>query len=160
MKKIIQYSWSLFVLLAVVSCNSAKPTVTSTETNTKTVTETIHDTVFKTEIDSSTYKALLECRDGKVVVKNVMLAEPGRKLKSPRVRMDNNVLNIDCTAKAEELFANWKSKEIKEIQFVNTTITKYINVLSFWQQLQIKGFYFLVLVLIMLCLWQFIKSKL
>lgn len=149
----------LFLLFAVVSCKSTKPTVTEKEAVTKTIIEAVHDTVFKTEIDSSTYKALLECRDGKVVVKEVTQAEPGRKLKSPKVRIDNDKLSVDCEARAEELFAYWKSTQVADIQYKTITVTKFTNILTFWQQFQIKGFSILLGLILLLIIWLIIKSK-
>ena len=159
MKKIGLLISSLFFLFAVVSCSSTKPTVTEEQITTKTTVQTVHDTVFKTEIDSSAYRALLECRDGKVVVKEVSKSEPGRILKSPKVRVDNNNLSVDCEAKAQELFAFWKSTQVKEIEYRTITITKFTNILTFWQQFQIKGFRILCVLLLVLAVCLYIKSK-
>ncbi len=162
MKNKIGLLISLFFLFAVVSCKSTKPTVTEKETITKSTIETVHDTVFKTEIDSSSYKALLECRDGKVVVKEVTQAEPGRKLKSPKVRIDNNELSVDCEALVEQLFAFWKSIQVQDIQYRTITVekTKFTNILTFWQQFQIKGFQILSGIILLLIIGLLIKSKL
>lgn len=151
--------FSLFFLFAMVSCSSTKPSVTDKEFKATKSVETLHDTIFKTEIDSSTYKALLECRNGKVVVKEVTQAEPGRKLKSPKVRIDNNQLNVDCRAEAEKMFAFWKSKQVQDIQYRTKTITKLTNILTFWQQFQIKGFRILSALILLLIIWLIIKSK-
>lgn len=150
----------LFLLFAVVSCKSTKPTVTENQTSTKNIFETVHDTVFKTEIDTSTYKALLECRNGKVVIKEVTQTEPGRNLKSPKVRIDNNELKIDCYAKAQELFAKWKSKQSREIVTKRITNTIITNQLTFWQEAKIKGFYILFGLLLLVLLGFIIKQKL
>ena len=93
--------------------------------------------VFKIQKDSSSFKALLECQNGKVVVKNVTQAEPGRTLKSPKVRLDNNKLNVDCELKEQELYARWKSQQVKETEVKTVNITKFINNLTFWQKVQI-----------------------
>jgi hypothetical protein len=151
---------SLFFLFAVVSCKSTKPTVTESETTTKTKVELVHDTIFKTETDSSTYKALLECRDGKIVVKEVIKAEPGRKLKSPTVRIDNNKLSVDCEARAEELFAFWKSTQVQETVFKIKEVPIITNILTFWQQFQIKGFRVLLITTLLTIIWLIIKQKL
>lgn len=127
----------VFLLILMVSCSSPKPAVTESKTKTITVTETVHDTVFRIEKDSSSYKALLACQNGKVVVTNVTQAEPGRSLKSPRVRIDNNKLYVDCETRAQELYAFWKSRQVKEVELKTIRITKYINQLTFWQKLQI-----------------------
>jgi hypothetical protein len=143
----------------MVSCSSTKPSVTDKEVTTIKSVEKVHDTIFKTEIDSSTYRALLECRDGKVVVKEVTQAEPGRKLKSPKVRIDNNQLSVDCESRAEELFAFWKSTQVQDIQYRTITVTKFTNILTFWQQFQIKGFHILSILILALIAWLIIKSK-
>lgn len=126
-----------FSVLVLVSCSSPKPVLSEEKTKTITITETLHDTVFKIEKDSSSYKALLECQNGKVILKNITQAEPGRTLKSPKVRLDNNKLIIDCELKKQELYAFWKSKQVKEVEFKTIHITKYTNVLTFWQKVQI-----------------------
>lgn len=127
----------LFVLL-LLSCSSPKPAAAENDTKkTITVTETIHDTIFKIEKDSSFYNALLECQNGKVVLKDVTKAEPGRSLKSPKVRIENNHLSVDCEARAQELLAQWKSRQVKEVQINTITTTKKVNELTFWQKVQI-----------------------
>lgn len=127
----------LLLLMLLFSCSSTKPAVNESSTKIVTVTETLHDTVFKIEKDSSSYKALLACQNGKVVVTNVAQAEPGRSLKSPKVRIENNKLFVDCELKEQELYAFWKSKQVKEVEIKTIRITKYINQLTFWQKLQI-----------------------
>ncbi|WP_268847389.1 hypothetical protein [Flavobacterium aestivum] len=126
-----------FSISVLVSCSSPKPALSEDKTKTITITETVHDTIFRIEKDSSSYMALLECQNGKVVLKNVTQAEPGRKLKSPRVRVENNKLSVDCEINKQELYAFWKSKQVKEVQLQTIRITKYINQLTFWQKLQI-----------------------
>jgi PBP1b-binding outer membrane lipoprotein LpoB len=138
MKKNTKQMGLLFLALVLLaSCSSSKPAPTESVTKTITITETVHDTVFKIEKDSSSYRALLECQNGKVVVKAVTQAESGRSLKSPRVRVENNKLSVDCEIKKQELYAFWKSKQVKEVQVQTLRITKYINQLTFWQKLQI-----------------------
>jgi hypothetical protein len=152
----------LFVLTALlVSCGSTKPVVVKNETvTTKTITETVHDTIFKIEKDSSYYQALLDCQDGKVVVKNVIQSEPGRNLKSPKVRIDNNQLNVDCEARAQELFAQWKSTHETDSITIIKEVPVVTNVLTWWQQTQIKLFWFFGSILLVLTIWQIVKRKL
>ncbi|GAA3734880.1 hypothetical protein GCM10022422_17240 [Flavobacterium ginsengisoli] len=121
----------------MISCRSPKPVQNENKTQTITITETLHDTVFKIAKDSSSYNALLECLNGKVILKNVIQAEPGRTLKSPRVRLDNNKLQVDCNLKEQELYAHWKSKQVKDVQEKTITITEFTNYLTFWQKVQI-----------------------
>lgn len=142
--------FSLFIILLMISCRSPKPVQNENKTQTITITETLHDTVFKIAKDSSSYNALLECLNGKVVLKNVIQAEPGRTLKSPKVRLDNNKLQVDCNLKEQELYAHWKSKQVKDVQEKTITITKFTNHLTFWQKVQIWLGRLLLLVLLFL----------
>ena len=136
-KKLKKPGLLFLALLLLVSCNSSKPALTESKTQTITIKETVHDTVFRIEKDSSSYRALLECQNGKVVLKNVTQAEPGRKLKSPRVRVENNKLSVDCEINKQELYALWKSKQVKEVQLKTLRVTEYINRLTFLQEVQI-----------------------
>jgi len=126
-----------FSVLVLVSCKSPKPVLSEEKNKTITIKETVHDTVFKIQKDSSSFKALLECQNGKVVVKNVTQAEPGRTLKNPKVRLDNNKLNVDCELKEQELYARWKSQQVKETEVKTINTTKFVNYLTFWQKVQI-----------------------
>lgn len=126
-----------FSVLVLVSCSSPKPVLSEEKTKTITITETVHDTVFKIEKDSSSFRALLECQNGKVILKNVTQAEPGRTLKSPKVRLENNKLSVDCELKKQELYAYWKSKQVKEQDVKTIRTTKFVNHLTFWQKIQI-----------------------
>ena len=149
-KKLKCFVLSLFMILIVISCRSPKQLQNENKVQTITITETLHDTVFKIAKDSSSYNALLDCINGKVVLKNVIQAEPGRTLKSPRVRLDNNKLSIDCELKEQELYAFWKSKQVKDVQEKTITITKFVNHLTFWQKVQIWMGRLLLLVLLFL----------
>lgn len=150
----------LFLVLTIilVSCAGKKPVVVqNTTTIEKVITETIHDTVLTVEKDSSSYNALLECINGKVAIKSVTQAEPGRNLKSPKVRIADNVLKVDCEAKAQELFLQWKSTYITEHKQEIKEVPIITNVLTWRQETQIKGFWFLVSILTLIII-AFIKT--
>ena len=157
MKKLLQIFCCLFVLTILVSCGSSKPTVVQNET-TKIIKETVHDTVFKIEKDSSSLEALLECQNGKVVIKNIVQSEPGRTLKSPKVRLSDNVLKVDCEQRAQELFAQWTDTYISQ-----DTVTQLppiiTNELTYWQKTQIIGFRIYIGLTLLLAVWVYIKSK-
>jgi hypothetical protein len=146
----------LLVLITLASCTSNKPVVMQNET--KTITETVHDTIFKTEKDSSSIKALLECQNGKVIFKNIVQSEPGRTLKSPKVRIVDNVLQVDCEARAQELLAHYKNTH--EAKFLTITKTIEVNKLTWWQQTQINGFWLLAFIMLLIAVWKVIKYKL
>lgn len=135
-----------FVLL-LVCCKTKKPLIQKQE-NHKTIitTQTIRDTIIETEIDSSHYQALLDCQDGKVVVKNVVNSEPGRNLKSPKVRIDNNNLNVDCQTIANKLFIQWKEKFVKEYESQTKEVPITVNQLTWLQETQIKLFWLLLII--------------
>lgn len=157
MKKLLPIFCCLFVLATLVGCGSGKPIVVQNET-TKTVKETVHDTIFKIEKDSSSLEALLQCQKGKVVIKNIVQSEPGRILKSPKVRLSNNVLKVDCEQRAQQLFAQWKDTYIS--QDTATQLPPIItNELTFWQKSQIIGFRIYLGLTLLLALWVYVKSK-
>lgn len=147
----------LFVsLMVLASCSGSKPAIIENRQFT-TIKETVHDTIFKIEKDSSSYKALLECQNGKIVIKEVAKSEPGRKLKRPRVRIVGNQLKVDCESYAQELLAHYK--DTYETNTKSNTITVEVNKLTWFQQLEIYGFRLLMLALLLLGVFLFIKSK-
>jgi len=160
MKNIAKGCFVFVLTMLLVSCGSTKPVVVKNDTTTiKTITETVHDTIFKIEKDSSYYQALLDCQDGKVVVKNVTQSEPGRNLKSPKVRIENNKLEVDCEARAQELFAQWKSTHETELVFDTKQVPFTTNHLTWWQETKIRLFWLFLIILSSLTAWQIIKSK-
>ena len=161
MKNIISKGCLFFVLtILLISCGSTKSAVVQNNTTTeKTITETVHDTIFKIEADSSIYQALLDCQNGKVVVKEVIKAEPGRTLKSPKVRIDNNKLKVDCEAEAQKLFAQWKSTHETEKIFVSKEIPVKVNELTWWQQTKIRLFWIFLIIILANLSWRLIKSN-
>ena len=158
MKKYLVIFCCLFVLATLVGCGSGKPIVVQNET-TKIIKETVHDTIFKIEKDGSSLVALLECQNGKVVIKNIVQSEPGRTLKSPKVRLSDNVLKVDCEQRAQELFAQWKDTYISQ-----DTVTQLppiiTNELTYWQKTQIIGFRIYLGLTLLLAVWVYVKSKL
>lgn len=150
MKKQLKYTGLLLLLILLISCSSSKPQKKESTTQTVTIKETLHDTVFKIEKDSSFYQALLACQNGKVQLVNVTQAEPGRSLKSPRVRFENNKLYVDCELKEQELYAHWKSQEINRMEL--KTDVEYINRLTFWQKVQIWLGRIMIILLCFYCL--------
>lgn len=136
MKRIAYLLGCLFVLIALASCVSGKPTIQDGKII--KITETVHDTIFKIEKDSSTLAALLECQGGKVVFKNIIESESGRNLKSPKIKLSNNILKVDCEARAQEVLAHYKNTHEQLYSYKNKTLTKEVEKqLSWWQKLEI-----------------------
>ena len=151
-----------FSLVVLASCGSSKPTTFEKRTQTITIKETVHDTVFEIEKDSSSFLALLECQNGKVALKNVIQAESGRTLNSPKVRLDNNQLKIDCEARAQKLLAHYKNTyHTDNTQLVITkTITIEVNKLTWWQETQLKIVRIIAIITLFSAAWLFVKFKL
>lgn len=157
-KAIIYFSIFSITLLSLPSCSSKKAIIQK-EITKDSIVETVHDTVFSVEKDSSYYKALLECQNGNVVIKRVTGTTYGRKLKPPKVVVQDNVLQIDCEAEAEKLFAFWKSTFIRNYKGVTEPVIT--NELTWFQKTQIYiGRTTLVVVMLYLLLLLFKFKKL
>jgi hypothetical protein len=148
----------LFFVVAVtlVSCKSANviPPIKTETIKSITTKEVVHDTVFKTEKDSSYYRAWLECKDGKVVFKEPTnsnekpRAKQGKYLKRPKITIKDNHLEVDCYAEAQSLYAKWKDTYIKENSSINTEKPILIEKqLTSWQNFEIwSGRIFLLII--------------
>lgn len=160
MKKIIQLVTCLLLMLLAVGCYPTKPMVAEkTIIKEVKVIEKIHDTVVKVEKDQSYYQAYLECKNGKVQLKEgTAHKKPGRNLKSPDVSLQDNLLTVNCEQQAHDLFIQWKEKFIQEHTFQK--IPFKVNELTFWQQFQIKGFRLLVLLIGLFAVFKLIKFTL
>jgi hypothetical protein len=138
-------------ILLMASCKSKKASIQK-EITKDTIIETVHDTLFSVEKDSSFYNALLECQNGKVVIKEVTNTGSGRKLKTPKVVVQDNRLKVDCFAEAETLFAFWKSQYIKNYKGVEIPVVT--NELTWFQKTQI---YIGRIAMLVLMLWILLK---
>lgn len=130
----------LFVVLvgSFMSCKAVSdPVPTLERSNTITKTEIVHDTIFKIAQDNSYYKALLDCQNGKVIVKDISVKQAGRGLKIPDVKIDNNELQVDCEARAQELLAQYKDTQVANIETKTVVVTQIKNELTGWQNFQI-----------------------
>lgn len=133
-------------LLAVMSCKTRQAVTVKEDTKTL-ITETFHDTIFQTETDSSAYRALLECQNGKVVVKEVQQAFAGKYLKAPKLTIKDNVADCDCEAQAQKLRAQWKAKN-KETVTVKEVPVYIEKPLTTWQKTLIALGKFLLMLII------------
>lgn len=131
------------LVLLVVGCKTIQPTGERQEVKTKTITELVRDTIVTVKADSSFYKAWIDCVGNKPIInpltpKRRRTQKAGSYLKVPKATLKNNVLRVDCEAKAQELFLKWKEKHIKEQKEVVKTITlppKLIpKPLTWWQK--------------------------
>lgn len=162
-----KYFLSLFCLLLVtgtlLSCKSnSVPFLPTTETNKSVVIkETVHDTVFKIEKDQSQYQALLECQNGKVLIKSPTEKQSKNgKLEPPKVKIVDNYIIVDCDLKEQELYAKWKSESRSElIETLKKIPIEIEKNMSTWETIQIYcGRIFLLLIALFL-LGLFLKFK-
>lgn len=148
----------LFVsLIVLASCGSSKPDIIGNKESNSVITQTIHDTIVKIEKDSSSYKALLDCQNGKIIIKQVTQAEPGRILKSPRVRLEGSALIVDCEARAQQAVLHYINTH--QVDTTTNTIPVRVNELTTWQEIQIWGFRLFSLTLLAFATFIYIKSK-
>lgn len=138
------YLLLLLLVFGLTSCGSKAPVVETKEI-VREVKETVRDTFIVTQKDSSFYRAYIDCINGKPFIKQVIDTSPGKALAKPKVSIEDNVLKVDCTKEAEKLFLQWKEKYVSE----STTHTKPViqYKLTFWQELQIRCFHLLLLII-------------
>lgn len=118
LKHFTSFLFLLLLLGTVAGCKSvgqSLPPVTEDTDKQITITEKVHDTVFVTQKDSSFYKAYIECVNGRPEIVNPQKRTGHTILTPPNVQIKGNTLNVDCYAKAQELLAQWKSKEVDRI---------------------------------------------
>jgi hypothetical protein len=158
MKKALMYWFTFLLLLLFMTSCKSKRVVLQKEITADTITETLHDTIFSIEKDSSFYNALLECQNGKVVIKEVTNTSSGRKLKTPKVVIQDNQLKVDCKTEAEKLFASWKDTFIKS--YKGKEIPVITNELTWFQKTQIYIGRFLLAILVLWFLLKIFKFNL
>lgn len=158
MKKII-------VVLLVVLCSvtlgckssvSLPPPTTSTVTE---ITEVKRDTIFITQPDQSSLQALLDCQDGKVVIKEIIKEVPGEViLQSPVLNLTDNRLTVDCYAEAQRLFAEWKEQHVNRREEIRVPYP-IEKELSGWQIFQIWCGRLFMLLCLLTCVGLIYKLK-
>ena len=153
----------LFVLVGtLVGCkttNALPPTKTEIS-KTITVKEIVRDTVFTVQKDSSYFKAWLECKNGQVLLKPNNKITRGKYLQPPKIIIKDNVLEVDCKAEAQKLFAQWK--DVYKTENNQTIITNTIEVerqLTFLQTAQIWLGRILLLLILALVTMSILKNK-
>lgn len=136
MKNFILITVSLILFSSC--CNQKHIADQNTQFIEKIVTEQVHDTVYVVQADTSHFVADLVVSDsGKVSLSNVNIT-PGDYIRVPKVIIRNNRISIDCTAEAQRLFKQWKSKNVVQNKTRIITKTKLVEKeLTFWQNFEI-----------------------
>lgn len=171
----MQKTWLIILVLLMVSCFSKHKAV-SEKTTTQTV-EKVRDTIFHIPSDQSSLAALIDCQNQVPIIK-VLQSKPGSYLNPPKYQLKEIekaenpeyqeskqaadteelrfLLEIECEARAQEMFASWKETHIRE----QKEIPMFINELTFWQQAQINLGRLFLLLLIILSVLSLLKRRL
>ena len=83
----------------------------------------VKDSLIALPADSGLIKALLECQDGKVVVKEILEAKPGMRV-VPFFSVQNNVLTTGAKIDSSSIYFSWKETHIRESRIESRTIEK------------------------------------
>ena len=111
------------ILLLVVSltgciseqrCQKRYPPAERTETFIQHDTVTcVKDSLIPLPADSGLIRALLECQDGKVVIRQIEEIKPGKKV-VPFIDLKNNVLTTGARIDSSSVYISWKETHIRE----------------------------------------------
>jgi len=122
----------LFLLLVVSMtgciseqrCIKRYPPTERTETLVQhdTVT-TVKDSLIQMPADSGLIRALLECREGKVVILQIEEIKPGKNV-IPFIELKNNVLTTGAWVDSSSVYFAWKETHIRESKIQVKTIEK------------------------------------
>ncbi len=83
----------------------------------------VKDSLIPLPADSGLIKALLECQDGKVVVKEILEAKPGKRV-VPFFTVQDNVLTAGAKIDSSSIYFAWKETHIRESRIESRTIEK------------------------------------
>jgi len=145
-------------------CLKRYPPTERTETIVQhdTVT-TVKDSLIPLPADSGLIRALLECREGKVVIRQIEEIKPGKKV-VPFIDLKDNVLTTGARIDSSSIYFAWKETHIRESKIQVKTIEKSINKVTGFQNFLIWSggiAWSILLILIGITLIRaFIKKKL
>ena len=121
------------ILLLVVSltgciseqrCQKRYPPAERTETFIQHDTVTcVKDSLIPLPADSGLIRALLECREGKVVIRQIEEIKPGKRL-VPFIDLKNNVLTTGAKIDSSSIYFAWKETHIRESKIQVKVIEK------------------------------------
>ena len=121
------------------------------------------DSLIPLPADSGLIRALLDCREGKVSIKQIQEIKPGKKV-VPFIDLKNNVLTLGARIDSSSVYFAWKETHIRESRIQVKTIEKPVYKVTVLQNFLIwsGGIAWSILV-ILICtalIRVFIKSKL
>lgn len=155
-KSSIKIFFMFLFYISFIACGGSKKILKPTQSTDRIITEKeiIKDTIFYTKPDASTLQALIDCQNGKAVIKEVIKSESGDFiLQPPKIQFKDNILTVDCEAKAQKLLATWKEKHKQETVTVTKTEYKEIQKkLTKWQTLSLWVGQIIITLFISACL--------
>ena len=92
----------------------------------------VKDSLIPMPADSGLIKALLECRDGKVVVKEILEARPGHHV-VPFINLQDNILTTGAKIDSSSIYFSWKETHIRDSRVESRTIEKTVFKVSGFQ---------------------------
>jgi len=161
------------ILLLVVSltgciseqrCLKRYPPVERTETFIQHDTVTsVKDSLIQLPADSGLIRALLECREGKVVIRQIEDIKPGKKV-VPFLVLKDNILTTGAKVDSSSVYIAWKETHIRDSKIQVKTVEKPVYKVSGFQNFLIWSggiAWSILLILIGIALIRaFIKKKL
>ena len=125
-------------------CHKLYPHTTEVTEKTESVTETIRDTVIMVQPDSSIMQALIQCDStGRARLQEINALKESARLQQT-ISMEPEpqpykptVITVKATVDSMGIYLTYKEryKETAQIQKIETTIEKEVNVLKWWQKL-------------------------
>ena len=125
-------------------CHKLYPHTTEVTEKTESVTETIRDTVIMVQPDSSIMQALIQCDStGRARLQEINALKESARLQQ-KISMEPEpqpykptVITVKATVDSMGIYLTYKEryKETAQIQKIETTIEKEVNVLKWWQKL-------------------------
>ena len=139
---------TIIAMAAILSlqscCHKLYPHTTEITEKTESVTETIRDTVIMVQPDSSIMQALIQCDStGRARLQEINALKESARLQQT-ISMEPEpqpykptVITVKATVDSMGIYLSYKEryKETAQIQKIETTIEKEVNVLKWWQKL-------------------------
>ncbi len=117
---------SLTGCISEQNCLKRYPPVERTESLIQHDTVTsVKDSLIPLPADSGLIRALLECLEGKVVIKQIEEIKPGKKV-VPFIDLRNNILTAGASIDSSSVYFAWKETHIRESRIQVRTIEKTV----------------------------------
>lgn len=101
------------------------------------IKETLRDTVVHIPADRSHFRAKLGLGEtGKPIIKEVLHAQVGKKAKLPQVRIQDQMLQVDCLCDSMSIYLQLKDRHITDM-LKETVYVPTEKPFSPWQQVQL-----------------------